>query len=173
MEKQNDMFAIVMGTPDVNQSDLLASNVELSNTSLKDKEYYKNLPKVQQSFMNAEGKFDEKVFDAVYNKAASLVNDLGNDDYLTNLVEYDPYDITAPIGSKKFEPVGVISKDFNPMESRYSRTGINEVTTSMRTPEEIAQNHKIWDSKKGEWMDKSANDWGIKSLFKETLVYAK
>jgi len=149
IKKPNDMFAVIMQTPDANVIDLLKSNIDLKNTQLLDKDLYKELPKIQETFKDDNGNFNDDMFNAAYGRAASLVNELGNDDFLSKAIEYDPYDFTAPIGGKDINTSAVVFKDINPFKNEYSRTAINSIDANNFSYRELAQNGNIFDIKLG------------------------
>ena len=172
--KPNDIFSALVQKPDLNLFDLASSNVVPSNTQLLPMDDYKKLDKVQSMFKDASGKFDDKTFNAAYQKAASLYNDLGNDKALAKALEYDPTDFTAPKGALRADVAPVITKDYNPFKQLYSRTGINSIDVSDLSLRELAQQSKVYDSESKQWLDKSANDMGLMgSLVGPTMVYAQ
>lgn len=174
IKKPNDLFAAVLQLPDVNLFDLAKSDISTDNTQLLSKDYYKNNSNVKKLFEDERGKFNEVAFDNAYNRAALLYNDLGNDEQLVKMLEWDPYDFTAPIGGKEFDIRPTITRDINPYKNLYSRSSINSIDTNDLSLRELAQTGKIYDTEKNEWIDKSANELSFfKKFFGQTLVYAQ
>lgn len=172
--KPNDIFSALVQKPDLNLFDLAASNVVPSNTQLLPMEDYKKLDKVQSLFKDASGKFDDKTFNAAYQKAASLYNEIGNDKALAKALEYDPTDFTAPKGAIRSDVRPIITKDYNPFKQLYSRTGINSIDAGDLSLRELAQQSKIYNVETKKWEDRSANDLGLfGSLVGPTMVYAQ
>lgn len=172
--KPNDMFAAVMQVPDANVYDLVNSNILLDNTQLLDKDFYKTSKLVQETFKTEDGKFDDILFENTYNRALSLYNDLSEDQIIANTLEWDPYDFTAPVGSRKYNVTATISKDFNPYKNLYSRESIGSITPSKLSLREIAQQGKIFDTETKTWSEKSLNDISLfDKFFGDTLVYAQ
>jgi hypothetical protein len=174
INKPNDLFVAVLELPDVNLFDLSKSEINTDNTQLLSKDYYKNNPNIQKLFKDDTGKFNDVAFDNAYNRASLLYNDLGNDEQLAKMLQWDPYDFTAPAQGRHFDIRPVITKDVNPYKNYYSRTGINSIDTNDLSLRELAQTGKIYDVEKDEWSDKSANELSFfKKFFGDTLVYAQ
>ena len=172
--QQNDIFAAVIQKPNASVFDLAASDIVPTNTQLLSPEEYKKLPKVQQMFKTSTGKFDNDAFNLVYNRAAQLYQNLGSDKSLADALEYDPEDLSAPIHSKKIDVRPVAMMDINPFKKSYSLTGVNSIDDNGLSLRELAQQSKIFDTRTGKWMDKSANDLNIfDANFGDTLVYAQ
>lgn len=172
--KPNDMFVAVLQKPDINVFDLSKSEILPDNTQLLSLDTYKNSEKVQNLFKDESGNFDELAFKNVYNKAASLYQELDSDNTLSKMIEYDPMDFTAPQNSTKIDVRPLIKTDYNPFKNYYSKTGVNSIDDNGLSLRELAQQSKIFDTETGTWLDKSANELGLlNSFFGNTLVYAQ
>jgi hypothetical protein len=173
-KKPNDMFAAVMQAPDVNVYDLAKSQITPENTQLLNKDFYKNSDVVQEMFKDEKGNFNTLAFDNAYSKAALTFSELSNDQQFAKLLEWDPYDYTAPLNDKHYDVRPSVGKDRNPFKSVYSRTGINSVDANDLSLRELAQAGKVFDTKTNQWSDKSANELSFFDKFTgDTLVYAQ
>ena len=173
-KQPNDIFVALLQKSDASVFDLAASDMVPANTQLLPMEDYKQSDVVQQMFKTPSGDFNEDAFNQTYKRAAELYNTLDTDKTLASALEYDPFDFTAPKGSKKIDVRPTAMKDVNPFKQLYSRTGVNTVDTNNLSLRELAQQSKIFDVKTNKWLDKSANEMGFfGSLFSPTLVYAQ
>ncbi len=172
--KPNDIFAISVVTPDVNNYDLLKSDIHSDNTSFFDKDTYKNTDFVKKAFTDENGKFDDLKFNQAYTKASKLFTEMSNDKFLKNNLEWDAYDFMRPLDSKTKKESITIEKDINPYKNLYGRTSLHSIDPGKFSMRELAQQSQIFDTKEGKFLDKSANDLGLLgSLFGETMVYAQ
>ena len=172
--KPNDIFVLSTLNSDLNSNDLLKSNILPDNTSFLDKDAYKSTEFVQKAFTGEDGKFDEIKFNDIYNKSAKLYEEISNDEFLKNNLEWDSYDLVRDPRSKTRSRNLEISKDINPYKNLYGRTSFDSIDKGDLSIRELAQKSKIFDTKSGKFLDKSANDLGLfGSLFNDTLVYAQ
>lgn len=174
MNKKNDWFAILMHQPDVSLDEVQELGITPDNTDLKPRDYYKNIPQVQEAF-TVDGKFDENLFENFYSSSLSVYNTYSNSDFenkTINNFQYDPYDWTAPTNSK--------IKDVSPILELSSFNGISGITNLSEksiiqlSPREIGQRNKIFNWDTQEFEDWSPNDQGglFKSIIRPTLVLA-
>jgi len=174
INKPNDILVTLLLTPDANVFDLNKSNINPDNTSLFDKETYKNSDFVKKAFTDSEGKFNDEAFNNAYLKASELYLESSNDKYLVNALEWDENNLMRPVGSKTFQPTAKIVKDIdNPEGNVYGRTSFNSIDKGDFSARELAQKSKVIDYKTGKEFDFTPNDLGyLGSLTNETLVYA-
>jgi hypothetical protein len=72
-----------------------ASGILPDNTIIQDRDYYKDIPQVQQAFQKNDGSFDENSFNEFYDSALRSFNTYSNEDFLENMVQQmdrSPYD---------------------------------------------------------------------------------
>ena len=150
IKKPNDIFVALLEKPDLNVFDLAKSNFGLNNTQLLSLDDYKQSNNVLKAFTSEDGKLDDKKLNDAYLRASQLYSELGTDTLLAKSLEWDPYDFTAPKGSKKADVATKIVTDRNPYKNLYSRTGINSVDASDLSFRELAQQSKIYDYDKKE-----------------------
>lgn len=172
--KPNDIFVTSTLAPSVNVYDLLKSDITPDNTSFFDKDTYKNTEFAKKAFKDDNGNFDELKFNDAYLKASNLYTELSNDKLLRKNLEWDAYDFMRPIDSKTKKESIAITKDINPYKDLYGRTALHSIDKGKFSLRELAQKSQIYDTKKGYFLDKTANDLGLLgSLFGETMVYAQ
>ena len=174
INKPNDIFVISSLDPEANVYDLANSDIIPDNTMFLDKETYKNTDFAKKNFVDESGNFDNIKFDNAYNKAANLYSELSNDKFLKDNLEWDAFDLMRPVNSKTKVQTLTIAKDINPYKNLYGRTSLDSISEGTSSIRELAQKSKIYDTKSGKFLDKSANDLGLLgSWFNDTLVYAQ
>ena len=91
--KKNDWFATLLFNPDIESiEDFKRLDITPSNTGLKPIDDYKNIPEVQEHFVNKDtGKFDESSFRKFYDNAKLLYNDYSDNEFLYNAVSKFEY----------------------------------------------------------------------------------
>ena len=176
IKKANDILVATLNNPNSSPYDFMTESVSPENTSLFTKDQYKQTDYVKKQFTDENGNFDDKAFDAAYNKASAYYKAISDEEFLSNLatLEYSPFDVTRPIGAKTYSPEVVFGLDWNPFKEVYSRVGINSISPSEFSPRELAQQNKVYDPETDTWSEVSANDMGLfQKFFGDTLVYAQ
>ena len=174
--KPNDMFVASMNNPGATTYDLMTLQLTPNNTSLFNRDDYKQSKLIQDTFKTNEGVFDDVAFNAAYNQAANHYAEMATKEYLKDLdtVQYSPFDVTRPKDAKLFNVSVEFSKDYNPYKQLYSRTAINSIDDNTFSLRELAQKEKVFDPGTNTWSKESANELGLlDKLFGETLVYAQ
>ena len=177
LKKPNDIIVATFNNPHATTYDLMSSlSLNPENTSLFKKEEYKESSFIKKNFIDDKGNFDDIAFDQFYDTAQKHYQLMTNEEYLKALdtVWYSPFDVTRPKDAKTFNVSVDYSKDYNPFQQTYGRTSLFSVDESPFSLRELAQKGKIYDTKKGEFLNESVNDRSILGkLFGETLVYAQ
>ena len=147
IKKPNDIFVATINSPNATTYDLMSNGFNVENTSLFDKDEYKNTSFVQKTFTDASGKFDEAAFNNAYNIAQQNYYNLTNEQYLKDLdtIKYSPFDITRPKNAKTFEVGATIEKEYNPFKLLHGWTGIGSVNENSLSLRELAQQNKVFD----------------------------
>lgn len=175
-QKKNDWLATLFFSPDKTPQDLANLGITPDNSSLQDKDYYKNIPQIQEAFKTESGKFDESKFNNYYQEALKLYNDADNINLvgkLTNTYKYDPYDYFAPIGSEVREPRVSITRIPNPERKSQGMVSLRLSSAPTMSLREVAQQNKVFNVDTGKYEDWSPNDWGgLKAITRPTLVLA-
>ena len=177
LQKPNDIFIATLSKPDATVADLLKNNITADNTSFLTMEEYMETPFVKKSKRyNENGVFKEDVFKQDYILAAQKFLELTDEKALDNIrksLKYSPTSMQAPIESERYDPSATYSKIFNPRQQQVGIRDINYIEDPTKTNEELAQSHKIWDTKNNTWMDKTPETMSIfDKTFGQTLVYA-
>lgn len=176
LKKPNDIFVATLNNPTATTYDLMSSEINPDNTSLYSKDEYKNSPFVKKTFTMEDGSFDDLSFDKFYQVAQGHYEKMTNENYLNSLDEvwYSPFDVTRPKEAKTFNVSAEFAKDINPFKQTYGRTSVFSVDESDLSMRELAQQGKIFDIEKGQFLEESVNDRSILGkLFGQTLVYAQ
>lgn len=175
--KRNDWLAIIVNQPQFTFEDMQEFGITPDNTTIKSRDYYKNLPQIQQMFDNGKGKFDETAFENFYQGALVTYNEYAQNQFDDEIIKsYDPYDWTAPIGSKKIDTSATISFGDNPERRSYGISNLQEIGKGKSlSTREIAQTNKVYDPISESFLDWTPNDKGgiLKGLNRPTLVLAQ
>lgn len=173
--KRHDWLATIINQPQFDFEDMQEHGITPDNTTIKSRDYYKSLPQIQQLFSDKDGKFDEETFNNYYLGALQSYNEYANNQFTDEMIKsYDPYDWTAPIGSKKKDTSVTISIGDNPERKSYGISNLKEIGKSDLSIREIAQTNKVWDPVSESFLDWSPNDKGgfFKALNRPTLALA-
>lgn len=176
-QKKNDWLAALFFQPDKSVQELVNLGVTPDNSSVKDREYYKGIPEIQEAFKNDRGEFDDQKFDTYYKDVLDLYNRADEANLASNAMEsfkYDPMDYFAPLGGDVLDVSSRLVKFSNP--DRRSRGIVNLYETSGPTMSvrEVAQTNKIFNYETGKFEDWTPNDWGgLSSITRPTLVLAQ
>lgn len=184
--KQNDLMLNLVANPTFSLSDFATVGLTADNTSLQSKEFYKNNSFIQKQFTGEDGKFNDKAFDQVYNKAVSDYNIMAteaygkeNDDFIT----YHRNDIFAPKEKRRqgpeFQQIIVSNPDriteglirFGQVGERTkSRDELAQAEQVLLNPNEVYTNDGP-DWTKAQWGKDPHN--GFFDYFTDTLVMAQ
>lgn len=111
--QQNDWFATILYNPDKDFKNFKEAGLDAANTGLKDRESYKDIQAVQDQFKDAEGNFDEKLYNQFYDSAVRTYNTFvqGNieDTFLRNMVK-SPLDILSDRSTPSQKPLFIVQK---------------------------------------------------------------
>lgn len=165
MAKENDLLLNQLQNPMFNAYDFKQVGLDVNNTSLEDKEVYKNLDFVKSNpLLQSDGAFDEAKFDVLYSTALNTYNqmaqnkvgeDIGSHAAFFRDNIYAPVEKRAGIGSVNYE----INRVSNPLRRQTSISRIDAITDSPLSVREIAQTQRVWDSKTNSWQDSPNDGW--------------
>ena len=165
MAKENDLLFNQLQNPMFTSYDFKQVGLDINNTSLEDKEVYKNLDFVKNNqLLQTDGAFDEAKFDVLYKTALSNYNEMAQNKvgedigahaafFRDNI--YAPVEKRTGIGSVNYE----INRVANPMRRQTSVSRIDAITESPLSVREIAQTQRVWDNKTNSWQDSPNDDW--------------
>lgn len=174
-KKKNDWLAVIVNQPNFDFDDLQEYGITPDNTTIKTEDYYKNLPQIQQIFVDKDGKFDENKFDNFYLGALQSYNEYANNQFTDEIIKsYDPYDWMAPIDAKKKDTAITFTIGQNPGLNSFGLSNLRDIGQSNFSTREIAQRNKVWDPTSETFLDWSPNDKGgfFKALNRPTLALA-
>ena len=174
INKTNDWFAAQMNAPvGVTTSDFYANGITPDNTGLHDRDYYKNIPQVQEAF-NKDGKFDETAYNQFYDSAIRSYNDFSNDKFIEDYVEkaarhkYDWFNLEAPIMNDSVYMLEASDKN----RHSHGLSNIWHKGEASFSDREVAQANYVRDEE-GNVLDWTPNEGGIfKNIFGPTLALA-
>lgn len=164
VKKEGDFFAMMhSGNLDFTNSDNVANSLR-ENLSLKDRDFYKDTPKIQKQFLNDKGEFDEdaynKAYDAVnvaYNEWSNMKTTLIQAQELPDNKAYDNY-YTRRLKLPTYQDVLTTKETNNAYNVSLGIVGINTYSAPDKSLQELAQGNNIWNSEKGRWEKYAPND---------------
>lgn len=157
----NDFFATTLLNPDKSLSELMDHGINPSNTSLKSKEDYVNVPQVQQAFKKQDGTFDEDSYNKYYEGVLHVYNQFVNDEFADNVMEsfnYGPNSTAAVSIGKREQPGIYLRKIANPTAKTYGLNSVFGEGKDQLSYREAAQNNRVWDYENKKWLDWTPND---------------
>lgn len=176
--KENDFFAVTLNTEGTGLSpdDLRGYGITPDNTGLKDKDYYKSIPRVQERFTNPNGEFDNDAFSAFYDSAKRTYSDFAQNAYVNDLIKSVPsseQDIFSIGDTNLYDDSVKIVASRDPNRHQVGMGNIFQTGPAAFSEREVAQAYKALDED-GKELDWAPNDKGglWKALFRPTLALA-
>ena len=180
IERKNDWFATqlnLQNRPEVTEFDLYSNGITPDNTGIREKDYYRSVPQVQQAF-EKNGKFDEQAFNNFYESALRTYNEYANSRFVQKILDSfgtSPYDITLVSNPNQYViQTGTVLTNFHDRNRHSYGTGnLWEMGEPNFSDREVAQTKKVRDAE-GNELDWTPNDKGglIKGLFRPSIVLA-
>ena len=176
--KPNDWIALNLNiqgsglTPD----DLRGYNITPDNTGLENKDYYKNIPQVQEAFKAGDGTFDEDAFSQFYRSAQRSYSRFAEDDYIKNIVDSIPTsstDIFSLGNTNIYDDSVQIVRSKDPERHQLGIGNIFSIGPASFSEREVAQANWALDEN-GNELDWKPNDKGgiFKGLFRPAMALA-
>lgn len=176
-QKKNDWLATMFFSPDKTIQDLFNIGINTDNSSLQDKDYYKNIPQIKEAFKTDNGNFDSAKFDKYYQEVQEMYNYADNQKFENTVADsysYDIKDIFAPLGSNIRNNSPRIVSFQNTFRKSRGLSNIHEISAQTMSAREVAEANKVYDFEKKKFLDWSPNDKGgvFDALTRPTLVLA-
>ncbi len=181
--KENDyILANILNPGFSNQDfkDILGMNMD--NTQILPYSSYTSSPFITQNelFKDSNGTFSEQKFRDFYTSNVNKFATFNLDQPIIENYEYSIFNTSRELNSRTKSPGFRFSTVSNPNRITIGISGRNQREESKLSRSEMAQQARIWDSEKGEWLDYSPNDVSLvknpvewfKSLFGDPLVKA-
>ena len=172
------MFAVMLNQPDASFEDMIMHGVTADNTTIRDRDYYKNIDAVKNNdfFKSQDGKFDNVKFNNFYDSVVNTYNSFSKDDYQQKIIDglaKDPLDWTQPFNNNVKDISAVITVGKGDFGHRSKGvTGIGTIGDQIFSMREIAQDSRVRD-KDGNILNWSPNSRGFfKSIFDPAYVLA-
>ena len=108
--KTNDWFATRLLNSDKDPVALIGEGITPLNSTLETPDFYKEKAKVQQMFVNDEGKFDESKFNEVYNSIAhefEYLSAINTENLILDAYEKSESNFTTNFGKVKEQKLDV------------------------------------------------------------------
>lgn len=180
--KINDWFAVTLNSNETNLGEnpyatLNMNGITPDNTDLKDEDFYRNIPQVQEKFTK-NGEFNEALFQQAYQSAQRTFTEFAEIDYterLLNAFGTTPYDSSIISHPEKHvnHYQAVLTPFHDKNRSTYGTGNIWETGSPTFSDREVAQANYVRDED-GNVLDWTPNDKAklFKNLFTPALAYA-
>lgn len=183
MEKrEHDIFMEMLDNPTASFDTMVTVGLTPTNTSLQDRNTYKQDPWVQSNFKNSEGNFDEITFNKLYDTASIYYNNLARasyEDSAKKQLSFHRDNIWAPVEQRRSGPDFKQIKISNPYGQIFNLNTLGKIDQPTKSVDEQAQAHKTLlnpttagDNLENAIWDDSPNDSFFKNFF-DTLVLAQ
>jgi hypothetical protein len=179
-KKENDLILNMIANPAFEVNNFADVGLDVSNTSLLDKDRYKASPTVQKTFTDENGKFNDSEFDKFYDKALNNYQQMSLDDYdkiSEQQITYHRDNIWAPKEKRRTGPDFQLIRVANPDRQTSSLISWGEVGERKKSRDELAQANKVLlnpvavvNGAEAEWGE-TPNE-GFFKYFTEPLVMA-
>lgn len=159
--KENDYFLNQVYNLEFTPGDFATVGLNSSNTTIQDKSVYKDLDIIKNNPMfQTNGKFDEKKFDIVYDKAMfgfKQMSETASNEKLASSYSAFRDDIFADKSQKKQESETYITKIANPNKQTLGFVNSNIMEAPTMSVREIAQSQMTWNGQK--WIEAPNDTW--------------
>lgn len=183
--KQNDWVAVLINAEanDVQLGEnpmatLYSNGIIPENTGIQEKDYYKDIPQVQDAFRGKDGKIDEIAFNQFYDSALRSYQEFAEIPFVEKALDAmgtTPYDSSRLNDlSKSVRDVSAMISPFHDKNrSTYGTRNLWETGSATFSEREVAQANFVRDEN-GNKLDWTPNDRAgiFKSLFMPALAYA-
>ena len=175
--KQNDYFALNINLQNsgINPDDLRAYGITPDNTGLEEKDYYRKIPQVVETFTK-NGEFDEAAFSSFYDSVRRAYSTYASDYYMDNLINAIPTsstDIFSLGNTNIADDSAYITRTKDPNRHQMGIGNLFQTGKAAFSEREVAQANKVLDEN-GNQLDWSPNDrGGLKALFRPALALAE
>ena len=167
-----DWFAAVTLNPDMDYAHFSVQGYDDTNTIMLTPDKYKKSSQVQEIFSDANGKFNDELFNQKYNEALKTYNVFISGDIQGKYFRKYSGTIYNPNAQKVVNPSLRVKMVDNPFNTSYGLVGFNEESKPIESAREIAQRNKVYDSETKQVLDYTPNNF-ISSMFGEPLVEAR
>lgn len=145
--KENDWLLNSLYNPSFTNSDFKAVGIDANNTSLLDKETYKNSDTIRNNpLLQTDGKFDEAKFDIVYDNVLESYNKLSSDTYNEDVMKnavFSRDNIFAPVENREQGPQIELIEVSNPYRQTKGMVDIDKWGPRTKTEMELAESEKV------------------------------
>ena len=173
MSKQNDYFLNQLYNPEFSPGDFQNIGLNSGNTSIENKNDYKELDFVQNNpLLQTDGKFDENKFNKLYEQALvgyNLMSNSASNEKLATTYSAFRDDIFAKSGKKENQAETFITKMPNPNRQQIGFVSNNIMENPKQSIREIAQSQLVWDGETNQWVD-APNDTPIDNFINPKVL---
>lgn len=144
--KENDLMLNISANPGFTIADFSAVGLNIDNTSLQDKEQYRNHPIIQEKFTDEEGKFNDYAFTQAYNQALIGYNQMATDSFDKETSAFLSAHRDDIFSKPEYVREGPDIKAFeheNPDKLTSSLINLGEIGPRTKSQSELAQGEKV------------------------------
>lgn len=173
--KKNDWILETVQNPDFTFQDFKDNDIDASNTSMYDRERYLNSPIIQgMPEFQTNGQFDKTKFNAFYDFARESYQTLAEQTYNASeatpkaIFSYNNIWVSPERRSKEVD--FRIDKINNPNRQKIGIEGFGYISSPTRTPQEIAQDEKIFNPETNSWEESPNDSWLLRNWFEPVAM---
>ncbi len=144
--REHDLFLEMLDNPQASFDTMIINGLNAKNTSIQNKEKYKNDEWVRKQFSDQFGNFNEDSFNKAYDVATIYYNNLADTNYndsVKNITSYHRSNIFAPQKQKRTEPDFQQFKMSNPYQQTFNLVTFGKVDEPTKSIDELAQSNKV------------------------------
>lgn len=157
--RENDWLDVLVSNPNKDFSDFAIAGVNDKNTTLRDRDFYRNNPVIKQMFTDKEsGEFDNTKYNQYYDSAARLFNNYVQSDMNRKAIGELPLDYDDLDRLPKTQTSFVIQRVSNPTNSTKGVSSAFGYTEGNRSMREAAQTQAVFNYETGKFEDWTPND---------------
>lgn len=148
-QKENDLFLNMVLNPSYSLGDFSLLGFTADNTTVQDKDSYRNNKIVKEAYTNDAGNFDEAKFSKDYDVAINAYAAMGSQAYTSKMLAkseliYDKDNIFVPIEQRaENKPNFIRQTIYNPTHIVKGLGGINYTSEPKQTNSELAQSSNV------------------------------
>ena len=175
IRKENDWVGVNLANPDFTNTDFKDVGINTNNTSIGPESAYISNPQIRQmQEFQTNGKFDQAKFHEKYVELAASYNDLAKDTYTKDIKGksriFAENDIFVSPEERRESSGAFMTLINNPDHITYGIVGVDAPGPRTKTPMELAEMNKIYDSKTGEFTEYTAEESLFKDFWKPKMM---
>lgn len=164
MNENIDWLDLVIHNPEKSNEDLALAGITESSLTLKEADYYKDIPEIKQMFTDSNGTFNESNFDKFYKNVSKMYSNYVMQDQELQAFAKD-YDLDDMRKRNRLTGEVYLKKVANPTQYKQGLSGIFRTTEGSLSRREAMQNAEVRDWRTGKSLGYTPNDDDKRGLF--------